>query len=63
MHDRHSPLNPPPIGTDITKSPSLHKARHMQVNILHDEGEVDLGVADLDINLELAFTLGLRLLE
>lgn len=35
----------------------------MQVNILHDEGEVDLGVADLDINLELAFTLGLRLLE
>lgn len=45
------------------ESPSLHKARHMQVNILHDEGEVDLGVADLDINLELAFTLGLRLLE
>lgn len=34
-----------------------------KVTSLHDEGEVDLGVADLDINLELAFTLGLRLLE
>lgn len=57
------PQTPHPLVPTSTKSPSLHKARHMQVNILHDEGEVDLGVADLDINLELAFTLGLRLLE
>ena len=30
---------------------------------VHVEGEVDLGLADLDMNLELALTLGLRLLE
>lgn len=29
----------------------------------HVECEVDLGLADLDINLELALTLGLRFLE
>lgn len=35
----------------------------MLSNRLHVEDEVDPGLADLDINLELALTLGLRLLE